>query len=111
MGDIKQWIIKAGIRAVKTFAQTLLGFMAVGLAINEIPWGYALSVSTVALIASILTSLAGLPELKSAESNGSIIIGDDGNARIQFEGAPEGAQQVVLDVVDVPQQDFDEGDE
>lgn len=107
---MKQWIIKAGIRAIKTFAQTLLGFMAVGLAINEIPWGYALSVSTVALIASLLTSIAGLPELKNAESNGSIIIGDDGNARIQFEGAPEGAQQVILDVVDVPQSEF-EGDE
>ena len=65
---MKQWIIKAGIRAIKTFAQTLLGFMAVGLAMSEIQWGYALSVSTVALIASLLTSIAGLPELKNANS-------------------------------------------
>jgi len=69
---MKEWIIKAGIRAIKTFAQTLLGFMAVGLAINEIPWGYALSVSVVATIASLLTSIAGLPELKN--SVGDIIV-------------------------------------
>lgn len=72
---MKQWIIKAGIRAIKTFAQTLLGFMAVGLAMSEIQWGYALSVSTVALIASLLTSIAGLPELKNvSEPIGDMIV-------------------------------------
>lgn len=96
---IKQWIIKAGIRAVKTFAQTLLGFMAVGLAISEIPWGYALSVSTVALIASLLTSLAGLPELKKSESDGEIIFGDNGQSKIIMEGVDPKATQVTLDIL------------
>ena len=95
----KQWIIKAGIRAVKTFAQTLLGFMAVGLAISEIPWGYALSVSTVALIASLLTSLAGLPELKKSESDGEIIFGDNGQSKVIIDTDRTDATQITLDVL------------
>lgn len=105
---MKQWIIKAGIRAIKTFAQTLLGFMAVGLAMNEIPWGYALSVSTVALIASILTSLAGLPELKSAESDGEIIFGPDGMSKVVLNTENTDATQITLDVLS---SEVDEGDE
>ena len=107
MGNFKEWIMKAGIRAVKTFAQTLLGFMAVGLAINEIPWGYALSVSTVALIASLLTSIAGLPELKKSESDGEIIFGADGQAKIVMEDVDPEATQVNLTVLqeEAPEED------
>ena len=99
MGNFKEWIMKAGIRAVKTFAQTLLGFMAVGLAINEIPWGYALSVSTVALIASLLTSIAGLPELKKSESDGEIIFGADGQAKVVLDTNNVDATSVNLTVL------------
>lgn len=99
MEKFKEWIIKAGIRAIKTFAQTLLGFMAVGLAINEIPWGYALSVSTVALIASLLTSIAGLPELKNAESDGEIIFGADGQSKVILNTGNTDATQITLDVL------------
>lgn len=105
--DFKTWFIKAGIRAVKTFAQTLLGFVAVGLAINEIPWGYALSVSAVALIASILTSLAGLPELKSQESDGEIIFGAGGKSKVILSTDRTDATQITLDVLE----SYDEGDE
>jgi hypothetical protein len=108
---MKQWIIKAGIRAIKTFAQTLLGFMAVGLAINEIPWGYALSVSTVALIASLLTSIAGLPELKKSESDGEIIFGADGMSKVVISGDRKDATQVTLDVLESVPSDGDEEDE
>ena len=97
---MKEWIIKAGIRAIKTFAQTLLGFMAVGLAINEIPWGYALSVSTVALIASLLTSIAGLPELKTSESDGEIIFGDNGQSKVILDTKNVTAKKVTLDVLE-----------
>ena len=60
----KEWAIAALIRDIKTFFQTFAGFIAVGAAMNEVPWIQALSVSGVAFILSIVTSLAGLPEVE-----------------------------------------------
>lgn len=60
----KLWIKSAGIRALKTFAQSFASLMTVGVAINEIDWKYVTSVSTVAAIYSVVTSIAGLPEVK-----------------------------------------------
>ena len=63
--DWKKWLIAALIRAVRTFAQTFVGFIAVGAALEEIQWLRALSVSGAAFVLSILTSLAtGLPEVE-----------------------------------------------
>lgn len=63
--DWKKWIIAALIRAVRTFAQTFVGFIAVGAALEEVQWLRALSVSGAAAVLSILTSLAtGLPEVE-----------------------------------------------
>ncbi len=61
--NFKDWIKAAGIRAVKTFAQTMLSMITVGAAISEIDWLYIASCSAVALVASVLTSVVGLPEL------------------------------------------------
>lgn len=61
------WIKKAGIRALKTFAQTAVGMITVGLAIQDIDWLMIGSVSLVAAIASLLTSLAGIPEVPEIE--------------------------------------------
>ena len=62
--DWKKWILAALIRAVRTFAQTFVGFIAVGAALEEVQWLRALSVSGVAFVLSILTSLGGLPEVE-----------------------------------------------
>ena len=62
--DWKQWAIAALIRAIKTFAQAFAGCIAVGAAMEEVQWLRALSVSGVAFVLSILTSLAGLPEVE-----------------------------------------------
>lgn len=59
----RDWIKAAGIRAIKTFAQTMVGSIAVGAAFSEVDWIRALSVSGVACVLSLLTSLAGLPEV------------------------------------------------
>ena len=60
----KEWAVAALIRAVRTFAQTFVGCIAVGAAIHEVEWLHALSVSGVAFVLSIMTSLAtGLPEV------------------------------------------------
>ena len=60
----KEWAKAAIIRAIRTFAQTFIGFLAVGAALEEVQWLRALSVSGAAAVLSILTSLAtGLPEV------------------------------------------------
>ena len=64
--DWKKFLIAALIRAVRTFAQTFASMIAVGAAFSEIDWLRALSVSGVAFVLSILTSLAtGLPEVET----------------------------------------------
>lgn len=59
-----EWWKAAGIRAVKTAAQTALGMLSVGAALSEIDWVHVASVSAVAALYSLITSLAGLPEVK-----------------------------------------------
>ena len=61
---MKKWIKAAGIRALKTFAQTMISFLTIGQAFGDVEWVYILSISSVASIYSILTSIAGLPEMK-----------------------------------------------
>ncbi len=70
------WAKAAGIRAVKTFAEAMLGFVGVsGAAMGAIDWGMATSVATAAMIASFLMSVVGLPEV-SVEEDGDLAIGD-----------------------------------
>lgn len=59
----KEWIKAAGIRAIKTFAQTAASLITVGAVVSEIQWGVVFSSAAVAAIYSLLTSLAGLPEV------------------------------------------------
>jgi len=59
------WLKAAGIRALKTIAQTALGMIAIGAALQDVNWLYVGSVSLTAGILSLLTSLAGLPEVES----------------------------------------------
>lgn len=60
----KTWLKAAAVRAVKTFAQTAAALLGAG-AINviEVDWLGILGVSATAAVASILTSLSGLPEV------------------------------------------------
>lgn len=72
------WAEAAGIRAVKTFAEAMLGFVGVsGIAIGDIDWAMALGVSAAATVASVLMSVVGLPEV-SVDEDGDLVI--DGNA-------------------------------
>lgn len=59
-----KWLKAAGIRAVKTFAQTAASLITVGALMSEINWGLVFSSATVAFIYSVLTSFGGLPEIK-----------------------------------------------
>lgn len=67
--DTKSWFKKAAIRAVKTFAQSLASLITVGAAFTDINWTYVLSVSAVAAIYSVITSVAGIPEEVATDSN------------------------------------------
>lgn len=69
-----EWLYAAGIRALKTFAQTIIGMIAIGAAFNEVVWVQVLSVAGVAAVLSILTSLVGLPE---AGSDGMMTVNTD----------------------------------
>ena len=61
---VLNWLKAAGIRALKTAAQTALAGITVGAAIAEINWVAIASTAAVTAVASLLTSIAGLPELK-----------------------------------------------
>lgn len=62
-----EWLQAAAIRSIKTFAQTMAGGITVGAALDEISWKYVASVAAVSAIYSLLTSLAGLPEVNDEE--------------------------------------------
>lgn len=64
----KEWLKAAGIRAARTFAQSILSMVTVGQTIMEVNWVNVLSVSSVATLLSLLTSIiTGLPEIKESE--------------------------------------------
>jgi hypothetical protein len=62
----KEWFKKAGIRAVKTMAQTAGGMLVIG-AFNETAWSILIQTTIVTGIASMLTSIAGLPECEECK--------------------------------------------
>ena len=61
--DLKQWLLAAGVRAIKTMAQTAVGLIGTSLVIADVSWTVVASASVLAGIVSVLTSVAGLPEL------------------------------------------------
>ena len=65
---MREWIRAALIRAVKTFAQTCVAMLPIGASIEQVSWLMVLGTGALAAVASILTSIAGLPEVKAQES-------------------------------------------
>lgn len=60
----KQWLKAAGIRAVKTMAQTAVGVIGVAAVMQDVNWVMVGSSALLAGVLSVLTSVAGLPEVK-----------------------------------------------
>lgn len=63
--SIKKWLKAAGVRAVKTVAQTAVATIGTSVAIGDVNWVMVGSASLLAGILSLLTSVAGLPELST----------------------------------------------
>ncbi len=61
----KQWWKAAGIRAVRTVAQTAVATIGTSAMIGEVNWLALLSASVLSGILSLLTSIGGLPEIKA----------------------------------------------
>lgn len=66
MKNWKIWFKAAAVRAIKTVAQTAVSLIGVGAVMSDIDWMMVGSASLLAGILSILTSVAGLPEVKEA---------------------------------------------
>lgn len=68
--DTKKWAKAAGIRAVKTVAQAAIAGIGTAAALGQVDWKYVVSASVLAGVISILTSIAGIPEVDSEYSEG-----------------------------------------
>ena len=66
----KEWIKAAGIRAIKTIAQTAIATIGTAAVISAVDWKIVVSASILAGILSLLTSLAGIPEVKTETGYG-----------------------------------------
>lgn len=64
MRDWKQWT-KAAVRAIKTVAQTAVGVIGASTVVSSVDWKVVVSSAVLAGVVSILTSVAGLPEVET----------------------------------------------
>ena len=64
MRDWKQWVKAAGVRAIKTVAQTAIATIGVAATMGDVNWLVVISSSALSGLLSILTSIAGLPEVE-----------------------------------------------
>lgn len=62
--DFKTWFKAAGIRAIKTLAQTAVATIGTSMVLADVDWIMVASASALAAVLSLLTSVAGLPELE-----------------------------------------------
>ena len=65
--NTKKWMKAAVVRAIKTMAQAAIGAIGAGTMISSIDWKVVVSTAVVAGVVSVLTSVAGLPEVESKE--------------------------------------------
>ena len=64
MDKFKKWIKAAGVRAVKTVAQTAVATIGTSAVLGDVNWGMVASASALAGVLSLLTSVSGIPEVK-----------------------------------------------
>lgn len=67
--DWIEWAKAAGVRAIKTVAQAAIASIGTAAVMGQVDWKYVFSASVLAGVLSMLTSVAGLPELKKESKN------------------------------------------
>jgi len=75
--EIREWLIAAGVRAIKTMAQTLIAVLSTALVLQDVDWMMALSAAALSGILSILTSIAGIPEVAGGQPLHEIVADDE----------------------------------
>lgn len=80
MDRLKKWAVAAGVRAVKTAAQSAIGTIGASAAMGEVDWAFVGSAAALAAIVSALTSVAGLPEVEGGASVAKIAKGGGADA-------------------------------
>ena len=68
----KEWLKAAAVRAIKTFAQTAVATIGTAAVIGEVDWLMVGSAALLSGVLSLLTSIAGLPEVDSVNSTSSL---------------------------------------
>ena len=63
-GNFKEWAKAAGIRSIKTVAQTAVATIGTSVVIGDVNWAMVASASALAGVLSVVTSIAGLPEVE-----------------------------------------------
>lgn len=64
----KAWLKAAGVRAIKTVAQTAIATIGTSAVLSDVNWVVVTSAACLAGVLSLLTSVAGLPEIKESEA-------------------------------------------
>ena len=64
---MKKWFEAAGVRAIKTMAQTAIAMIGTSVVLSSVDWVMVCSATVLAGMLSLLTSVAGLPEVKDVE--------------------------------------------
>lgn len=71
MKSIKKWLKAAAVRAIRTVAQTAVATIGTTAVLSEVNWPVVASASLLAGLLSALTSVAGLPEVREAKTEGT----------------------------------------
>ena len=76
MEKLKQWVVAALVRALKTAAQAASGVIGASTALGEVDWALAGSAAALAAVVSVLTSVAGIPEVGDGASVAKLAKGE-----------------------------------